>query len=96
MLEGRGHLVEGLVEFDPVTGRYVIRTTDGDGNSLVFDPTEALSAMKGEEVRFVLVPLPTIVMLEELQQRLEAAGEAIEVIDSRGIELHPQGGKKSN
>lgn len=55
-----GHLVEGVVEQDPMSDRYVIRTQLDDGSVRVFDPQEALGKYVGREVRFTLATFDTL------------------------------------
>jgi hypothetical protein len=65
-----GHLVEGVVEQDPVTGRYVIRT-EKDGRPDTFDPQEAMAGLKGQSVRFTLVSFES---LQRIAALVEGAG----------------------
>lgn len=64
-----GHLVEGVVEQDPMTDRYVIRTDKGS-----FDPQEVLAGLKGKTVRMTLVDFDT---LQKLAEMVEANGESV-------------------
>jgi hypothetical protein len=66
-----GHLVEGVVEQDPMTDRYVIRTEGPDGRAVVFDVQEALAAFKGKGVR---ITLNSFENLAKLAQMVEAQG----------------------
>jgi hypothetical protein len=66
-----GHLIEGVVEQDPMTDRYVIRTVDTKGKPVSFDVQEALAQFKGEEVRFTLTSFKNLAKLAEM---VEAAG----------------------
>jgi hypothetical protein len=58
-----GHLIEGTVEQDPMTDRYVIRTEDAQGRPKIFDPQEALAKYKGKEVRFTLATFENLARL---------------------------------
>jgi hypothetical protein len=55
-----GHVKEGVVELDPVTGRMVIRSEARSGGFEYFDVQDALTAYQGEEVRVIIVPQRTI------------------------------------
>jgi len=61
-----GHLIEGVVEQDPMTDRYVIRTEDAQGRPKVFDPQEALAGYVGKEVRFTLATFENLSRLAAL------------------------------
>ena len=66
-----GHLIEGTVEQDPMTDRYVIRTVDSSGKPLTFDVQSALAEYVGKEVRFTLASFDN---LEKLAQMVEKQG----------------------
>lgn len=57
-----GHLVEGVVEQDPITDQFTIRTPEGTS----FDVQAALGELKGQAVRFTLVSFETLQKLAEL------------------------------
>lgn len=61
-----GHLIEGIVEQDPMTDRYVIRTEDAQGRPVVFDVQSALANFKGKEVRFTLASFEDLQKLAEM------------------------------
>ncbi len=69
-----GHLVEGVVEQDPMTDRFVIRTDKG-----MFDPHEVLSKFEGRSVRMTLVDFDT---LQRLAKMVEAGGESVMTVAS--------------
>lgn len=75
------YIVEGVVETDPLTGLCTIRTGDGRGKHFNFDPQSALQHFKGQEVRFVLVPLATIAQLQKLAEQAGLTGEAVDLVD---------------
>ena len=83
------YLVEGTVEQDPMTDRFVLRTVDQAGKPFTFDVQAALETFKGREIRVVLAPLATIEELERIVQTQQAKGESVEV-----GEPTPQGGRK--
>jgi hypothetical protein len=58
-----GYLIEGVVEQDPVTDRFVIRMDNDDGTVSMFDVQEALARYNGQEVRMTLATLQTLAML---------------------------------
>jgi hypothetical protein len=58
-----GHLIEGVVEQDPMTDRYVIRTEDAQGRPVAFDVQEALAKYKGKEVRLTLATFENLAKL---------------------------------
>jgi hypothetical protein len=55
-----GHVKEGVVEIDPMTGRMVLRCAQQDGTFEYFDVQAALERYQNEEVRVILVPFATI------------------------------------
>jgi hypothetical protein len=55
-----GHVKEGVVEIDPMTGRMTIRSENRRGGFTYFDVQEALTKYEGREVRVVIVPQDTI------------------------------------
>lgn len=61
-----GHLIEGIVEQDPMTDRYVIRTVDEHGNPVTFDPERAFAALLGKEVRLTLASFEQLTQLAKL------------------------------
>jgi hypothetical protein len=63
------HLIEGVVEQDPMTDRYYIRSADSDGKPVNFDPLDALAKHKGQEVRFILVSFENLAKLAALVER---------------------------
>lgn len=66
-----GHLIEGIVEQDPMTDEYVIRTIDAEGRPQTFSIQEALSSLKGKQVRFTLASIEN---LAKLAQAMESQG----------------------
>lgn len=66
-----GTLVEGVVERDPMTDRFVIKSLDGAGKVVVFDPQTALASVEGKEVRFTLASFEN---LQKLAEMVENAG----------------------
>jgi len=73
------YLVEGVVEQDPMTDRFVVRTEDQSGRPFSFDVQSALETFKGREIRVVLAPLATIEELEAMVKAQQEAGEKVEV-----------------
>jgi hypothetical protein len=71
-----GVIVEGVVEIDSMTGRYLIRTTDQNDRPIGIDVQKALESYKGQQVRFILTPFETI---EKLAQLAEQAQEEVKV-----------------
>jgi hypothetical protein len=71
------YLVEGTVEVDPLSNRVTIRTVDPKtGDPISFDPIPALAFLSGKEVRFVLTPMASVQILEELHKKsLEDQGD---------------------
>lgn len=67
-----GHLIEGVVEQDPMTDNYVIRTVDQDGKPVTFDVQEALAKLKGQEVRFTLASFENLARLSQIVEQMGA------------------------
>jgi hypothetical protein len=66
------YLVEGTVEQDPMTDRFYIRTQDQAGQPVNFDPQQALSTYKGQEVRLTIASFDTLAELGRLTEEAEA------------------------
>jgi hypothetical protein len=77
------YLVEGVVEQDPMSDRFVIRTSTADGKPFTFDPQAVLGQLKGQEVRVVIAPLASVQQIEELV-RQQGETSVIEVVDPPG------------
>ena len=60
-----GHVREGVVEIDPITGRMLIRSEANEGYDF-FDVQEALTKYAGQEVRVIIVPCSTIEKVSEM------------------------------
>jgi hypothetical protein len=60
-----GHVKEGTVEIDPMTGRMVIRSETPNGMEY-FDLQEAMTKYRGQEVRVMVVPFTTINRIAQL------------------------------
>lgn len=69
-----GHLIEGVVEQDPMTDRYVIRVEQPDGSVTTFDVQKALEEYNGQEVRMTLATLQT---LETLTDLIESGNDVV-------------------
>jgi hypothetical protein len=65
-----GHIVEGVVERDPVTGRFQIMTVE-NGRAKTTDVAELLASYEGQEVRLTLASFEN---LTKLAQMVEGAG----------------------
>jgi hypothetical protein len=64
------YIVEGTVEVDPITGSVTIRTVNPKTNEpFSFDPIPAISMLNGKEVRFILTPMASVSILEELHKK---------------------------
>lgn len=64
------YVVEGTVEVDPLTEKVTIRTVyPGTNDPLSFDPIPALASLVGKEVRFILTPIASVSILEELHKK---------------------------
>jgi len=65
-----GHILEGVVERDPITGRFQIMTVE-NGRAKTQDVTELLESYVGKEVRLTLASFES---LATIAQMVEAAG----------------------
>lgn len=64
------YIVEGTIEVDPIGGGITIRTIDPkNGDPLSFDPIPPLMSLSGKEVRFVLTPMASVSILEEIYKK---------------------------
>ena len=71
-----GHLIEGVVEQDPMTDRYVIRIPDFEGKPAIVDLQDLLSLYKGKEVRLTLASLENLAKLAKLVES-QGGGERV-------------------
>jgi len=72
-----GHLVEGLVEQDPMTDHYVIRIPDFEGKPAVVDLQDLLSLYKGKEVRLTLASLENLAKLAAYVEEQGGGGQVL-------------------
>jgi hypothetical protein len=63
------YLVEGTVTVE--SDRVVVKSEDSDGNLMDFDPIPVLRSYEGKEIRLVIVPLTSVVELENLAKDLD-------------------------
>ena len=77
------HLVEGVVEIDPMDDRVTIRTVDQQGNPLSFDPIPVIAHLKGQEIRLIITPLASVTTVEEYAKKLETSPSPVVVVDPR-------------
>lgn len=61
-----GHLIEGVVEQDPLTDRYTIHTVDPHGRPFTVDVQDLLSKFVGQEVRLTLASFEDLSRLARL------------------------------
>lgn len=71
-----GHVREGVVEIDPMSGRMVIRSETPEGFAY-FDIQDALSKYEGQEVRVIIVPFSTINRIGDLVEDGSLSPDAI-------------------
>ncbi len=69
-LNSLGHILEGVVERDPVTGTLQIMTVE-EGRAKVTDILELIAGYEGKEVRLTLASFEN---LATIAQMVEAAG----------------------
>lgn len=64
------YIVEGTIEVDPLTEKVTIRTVNPEtGDPFSFDPIPAMTLLQGKEIRFVLTPMASVSILEELHKK---------------------------
>lgn len=73
------YLVEGIVEQDPMSDRFTLRTVGPDGKPFTFDPQAVLGQLKGQEVRIVIAPMATVEHVEQLVQAQQNEGQNVQV-----------------
>jgi len=61
-----GHLIEGVVECDPMTGVCHIRMEPEGGKVKLFDVQAALRTLEGKEVRLTLVTFDDLDILAKM------------------------------
>ncbi len=64
-----GHLIEGTVEQDPLSDRYVLRTVDAKGQHRTVDVQDLLAEFKGKEVRLTLASFENLAELAKLVEK---------------------------
>lgn len=70
-----GHLLEGVVEQDPLTDHYQIRTVDSDGRHVSVDLSELLERYRGKPVRLTLASLENLAKLAALVESQGGGGQ---------------------
>jgi hypothetical protein len=76
-----GHLLEGTIEQDPLTDRYVLRVKDAKGRPGTVDLQALFAHFVGQEVRLTLASFEN---LNKLAQLVESQGGGGQVLG-----LHP-------
>lgn len=64
-----GHLLEGVVEQDPLTDLYVVRTIDSKGQPTTVDVQALLAQYVGKEVRMTLASFENLERLAKLVEK---------------------------
>lgn len=72
-----GHLLEGVVELDPMTDTVQLRTVDQTGAQICIPLADLLKQYEGREVRLTLVPLESLM---KIQAALEEAGQTVQAV----------------
>ena len=65
-LNDLGHILEGVVERDPMSERLQLHTVDAKGQATTIDLLKLLEEYESQEVRFVLTSMESIRKVEEL------------------------------
>lgn len=66
-----GHLLEGIVEYDPIVGRFHIMINEG-GRAKTYDLQELLAKYEGQEVRLTLASFDELAQLADLAGKVGA------------------------
>lgn len=61
-----GHIIEGTVERDPLTGRVQIMTVGDDNQAKIVDISDLIAPYEGVEVRLTLVTFSSLAQIEKL------------------------------
>lgn len=69
-----GHILEGVLEQDPMTDRFVIRTVDHAGRPATVDLGELLKPLVGQEVKLTVASLENLARLAKLVEE-QGGGE---------------------
>ncbi len=71
-----GHILEGVLEQDPMTDRFVIRTVDNAGKPATVDLAELLKPLVGQEVKLTVASLENLAKLAKLVEQ-QGGGEVL-------------------
>lgn len=71
-----GHILEGVLEQDPMTDRFVLRTLDRAGKPAIVDLSEILTPLLGQEVRLTVASLENLAKLAKLVEE-KGGGEVL-------------------
>jgi len=63
-----GHILEGRVEQDPLTGHYQVMTVGQDGKAVVVDPQDLLVGYVGKDVRLTLISFANLDLLTRMAE----------------------------
>ena len=72
-----GHIIEGRVEQDPITGRYQVMTVGADGKAHVVDLQDLVAPYAGKDVRLTLASFENLDMLARMAE--QAGGGMVSV-----------------
>lgn len=70
-LSSIGHLLEGVIEQDPMTDAFVLRTVDEKGKDVTIELGALLAKFVGKEVRLTIASIET---LERIGRMVEQRG----------------------
>lgn len=65
-----GHIIEGRVEYDPVTDRLQIMSVGSEGRAKVVDLMDLVASYVGKEVRFTLASFENLEILTHLAEQV--------------------------
>lgn len=71
-----GHILEGVLEQDPMTDRLIIRTVDRAGSPTTVDLHELLKPLLGQEVKLTVASLANLAKLAKLVEE-QGGGEVL-------------------
>jgi len=65
-LSDLGHILDGVIERNPMSDKLQLHTLDVEGKSLVIDLEDLFSRYVGQEVKLTLAPMDNIRRLQEV------------------------------
>lgn len=82
-----GHIIEGVVELDPMDDTPRIRTIDDSGKQILINPVDLLRGFAGKDVKMTLTSLENLQKIQELLEQTGGMVQAVMPEDLDGVSV---------